>query len=79
MGATRATNNTAEMQALIEALFWLSNCVEQKRLPSSSKVMTTVDSLYVKGLIDEKFVARESRALAMLLYHMWKVTKKTHW
>ena len=48
MGATRATNNTAEMQALIEALFSLNMCVE-KRLPFSSKVMITVDSLYVKG------------------------------
>ena len=74
VGAIRATNNTAEMQALIEALFWLNSCVEQKALPISSKVMVTVDSLYVKGLIDEKFVARENRALAMLL--MWKVTKK---
>ena len=38
VGASRATNNTAEMQALIEALFWLNSCVEQKGLPSSSKV-----------------------------------------
>ena len=55
VGAIRATNNTAEMQALIEALFWLNSCVEQKGLPSSSKVMITVDSLYVKGL----FVIRQ--------------------
>ena len=33
--------------------------------------MITVDSFYVKGLIDEKFVARENRALPVL-----KVTKK---
>ena len=38
--------------------------------------MITVDSLYVKGLIGEMFVARENRALAILLCHMWKVTKK---
>ena len=76
VGATRATNNTAEMQAVIEALFWLNSCVEQKGLPSFSKVMITVDSLYVKGLIDEKFVARENRALAILLCRVWRVTKK---
>ena len=76
MVAIRATNNTAVMQALIEALFWLNSCVEQKDLPISSKVMETVDSFYVTGFVDEKFVAREKRALAILLSHMWKVTKK---
>ena len=45
-------NNTAEMQALIEALFWLKSCVERQGLPISSKVMVTMDSLHVKGLID---------------------------
>ena len=64
------------LQALIEALFWLNSCVEQDNLPIFSKVTITVDSLYVKGLIDEKFVAREHRAMATLLCHMWKVTKK---
>ena len=35
-----------------------------------------MDSLYVKGITDEKFVARENRALATLLCHTWKVTQK---
>ena len=35
-----------------------------------------MDSLFVTGLIGEKFVARENRALTILLCHMWKVTKK---
>ena len=74
--AFRAENNTAEMQALIETLFWLNSCVEQDNLPTFNNVMITVDSLYVKALIDEKFVARENRSLATLLCHMWKVTKK---
>ena len=47
---------TAEMQALTEALFWLNNCAEHKGLQSSSKLMITVDSLYVKGLTDDQFV-----------------------
>ena len=37
--------------------------------------MVTVDSLYVKGLIDQKFTARENKAIAMLLYHLLKVVK----
>ena len=30
VGVVRATSDTAEMQALIEVLFWLNSCVEQK-------------------------------------------------
>ena len=41
VGAARATNNTAEMQALIEALCWLNTCAEHKGVPSSSKVTMT--------------------------------------
>ena len=73
---TRPTHNTGEMQALIEALFWLSSFVEQNILQASNNVLFTVDSLYVKGLIEDKFVARENRVLATLLRHMRGVTKK---
>ena len=59
--ATRTTNNTAEMQALIEALNWLNSGIEDKSIPSCKKVMVTVDSLHVKGLIDQKCMARESK------------------
>ena len=65
----RATNKTAEMQAMIEALYWLNSGIENKSILSSSKVLNTVDSLYVKGLIEEKFVARENKAMALLLGH----------
>ena len=75
MGAVRATNNTAEMQALTEAPFWLYTCAEHKGLPSSSKVMTTVDSLCDKGPIDEKLVAKENRNMATLLCQLWKKLK----
>ena len=60
------------MQPLIEALLWLNSCVQQGNLPTFSIVMITVDSLYVKGLIDEEFVARENSTLATLLCHMLK-------
>ena len=76
MGATRATNNTAEMQAMIGALYLVYSGIEGKIFSSSTKVMITVDSLYVKGLIDEKFVARENKAIAMLLYRLWKVVRE---
>ena len=73
VGAIRATNHIAEMQALIQTLFWLIRCVEQKGFQISNKVMVTVDSSYVNGLIDGKLVARENKALANFLCHMWKV------
>ena len=38
--------------------------------------MITVDPSYAKGLVDEKFVARDNGALAILFCHMCKVTKK---
>ena len=37
--------------------------------------MITVDSLYVKELIVEKFVARENNSIAMLLSHLCKVVR----
>ena len=37
--------------------------------------MITVESFYVKELIDEKFVARENKAIAILLCHLWKVVR----
>ena len=73
VGATRSTNNTAEMQALIEALYWLNSGIEDKSIPDYKIVMVTVDSLYVKGLIEQKFTSRENKAIALLLCHLWKV------
>ena len=58
-----------EMQGLIEALFWLNTRVEQGILQVYSAEMITVDSLYVKGLEGNKFVAREIGVLAALLRH----------
>ena len=74
--ATRVTNNTAEMQGVIETLFWLNTCVERGTLHADVHVLVTVDSLFVKGLVDEKFIAVENRVLATLLCHMWKLTKQ---
>ena len=37
VGATRPTNNTAEMQAMIEALYWLNSCIEGKFYSLSTK------------------------------------------
>ena len=53
VGATRAANNTGEMQGVFEAPLWLKTCVEQ-----DSAVMIAEDSLHVKGLVGDKFVAR---------------------
>ena len=39
------------------------------------KVMVTVDSLHVKGLIDQKCIARGNKTIALLLCHLWKMVK----
>ena len=44
VGATGATNNT-EMQAMIEAFYWLNSGIECKIYSSSNKVMITVNSI----------------------------------
>ena len=49
IGATRVTNNTGEMQGVIEALFWLNTCVERGTLHADDGALITVDSLCVKG------------------------------
>ena len=49
--------------------------MERGALHAEDDVLFTVDSRHVKGLIDEKFTARENRVLATLLSHMWKVDK----
>ena len=64
------------MQGVIEALFWLNTCVERGTLHADADVLFTVDLRYVKGLNDEKFIARENRVLATLLCRMGKVTKQ---
>ena len=56
--------------------FWLNTCVERRALHADNDVLITVNSLFVKELIEEKFIARENRVLATLLRHMWKVTKE---
>ena len=62
IGATIVTNNTARCQEFIEALFWLNTCVEQGALHATNDVLVTVDSLHVKGLIEEKFMARKKES-----------------
>ena len=73
VGATRAVNNAGEMQGLIEALFlakYLCGACEQ--LQAYRAVMVTVDSQCVKGLLEEKFVAREKLGCSatLLLTHV---------
>ena len=63
------------MQALIETLYWLKSVIEENSILDHKTVMVTVDSFYVKGLIDHKFLAREDKAIALLLCHLWKVVK----
>ena len=56
------------MQALIGALYWLNSGIEDKSISDDKKVI-------VKGLVDQRFTARENKAIAMLLCHLWKVVK----
>ena len=76
IGDMGATSNTAEMQGVIEVLFWMNSCVERCTLELDADVLFTTNSNYVKGLIEEKFTSRENRVLATLLGRVWKDKKK---
>ena len=76
--AFRAANNTPEMQALIEALFWLSGCVEQKGVPNFQQSDGNSGLVFRQGLIDEKFVAKGEQGVGNLaLSHV--ESDQAHW
>ena len=76
VGATRATNNTAEMEALIETLFWLNSCVEQKgpsifqQRDDNSKTRSTS-----RGSSMRNSWRGKTEHWQLWLCHMWRVTK----
>ena len=65
MCATRETNNSAEMQALIGALYWLNSGIEDKSIHWQQEgVGYSGFAVRVKGLTDQKFTARENEEIA---------------
>ena len=85
-GATRLTNNTAEMTALIEICWFLltintphPNCVNRRRhfaLRTGDKVIIHPDSKYAMGIAQGLFFPRENVLMAKLLRHLYGVVQR---
>ena len=85
-GATRLTNNTAEMSAMIEICWFLltihaphPNCVNTRRnvaIRTGDKVIIHPDSKYAMGIAQGLFLPRENVLMAKLLRHLYGVVQK---
>ena len=85
-GATRLTNNTAEMSALIEVCWFLlaihaphPNCVNNRRhmaMRTGDKVFIHPDSKYAIGVVQGLFFPRENVLMAKLLRHLYGVVQR---
>ena len=81
IGATVVSNGTAELQAAIEALYYLlSLAIGARRRVAlepqvclGDSVIFHPDSTYVVGICNNKFAIRENIAAARLLKHLWKI------
>ena len=71
LGATKMSNNTAELSAIIEAMIWTFQ-------RPSSKYRFFSDSSYVVRLLKGDFVPQENVALALLAVHWWSLLEQKH-
>ena len=85
-GATRLTNNTAEMSALIEVCWFLltihtphPSSVNRRRhvtMRTGDKVIIHPDSKYAMGIAQGLFFPRENVLMAKLLRHLYGVVQR---
>ena len=85
-GATRLTNNAAEMSALIEVCWFLlaihaphPSCVNKRRhmaMRTGDKVIIHPDSKYAIGIAQGLFFPRENVLMAKLLRHLHGVVQR---
>ena len=74
LGAEVASNNTAEITALIESLIWIEQVIS-KHTHSDSGFAIFSDSRYVVGMLTGKFNPKENILIAVLAKHLWMRVK----
>ncbi len=76
VGAGQKTNNTAELQAVIEALLFLLAQVEAPKpiIEFHSNIVIHTDSRYVEGIIHGA-QTKKNEVMADILVHLWKRTR----
>jgi ribonuclease HI len=77
VGAARKTNNTAELQAVIEALLFLLAQVDAPRpmIDFHSHIVIHSDSKYAVGIIRDGARTNKNEVMANIMVHLWKRTK----
>jgi ribonuclease HI len=71
LGATRKTNNTAELHAFIEAAIWSFGF-------EPTNFVFHIDSLYVIRLLKGDFMAKENVSISILAQHWWDTIRQKH-
>ncbi len=74
LGATKRTNNTGEVSAMIESLIWiLVNFAEQ-----SSSFHFIVDSSYVLNIVTERCQAKHNVMITSIMKYLWDRVRLRH-
>ena len=84
VGATVISNGTAELQAMVEALFFLLSeglcrrrrVGQEQHICLGDSIILHPDASYVVGLCNNVFAIRENIVLARLVKHLWKVVSR---
>mgnify|MGYP000429552812 CR=1 FL=1 len=74
VGASRKTNNTAELQAIIEALLFLLAQVDAQRtmINFHSHIIIHTDSKYACGMIRDGAKTNTNETMVNIMAHQWK-------
>ena len=77
VGASRKTSNTAELQAIIEALLFLLAQVDAQRpmIDFHSHILIHTDSRYACGIIRDGAKTNTSETMVNIMAHLWKKTR----
>ncbi len=77
VGASRKTNNTAELQVIIEALLFLLAQVDAQRpmIDFHSHIIIHTDSKYACGIIRDGAKTDTDETMVNIMAHLWKKTR----
>ena len=74
LGATKRTNNTGEVSAMIEALIWVLAHLSQE----SRSIHFVVDSSYVLNIVTARCIAKHNILLTTIMKFLWDKVQRVH-
>ena len=80
VGAVRKTNNTAEIQAVVEVLLFLLAQLDSSApvIKAKSAVVIHSDSSYVVGIIRDGTRSSTNSLIRDFMTHLWKSTREAY-